>query len=176
MIPPFADQPALAETIARFRGEAVALVVGDADQLASFDLEDFPIVWTPREPVMSSEEARAAKDIILHENRDGNLLITGRVKSGDGAAGLDHGEIVVDATISTSYVEHAPIEPEAGCAWMDGDILTIAACTQAPVMDQDTAKVLSLPLARVRIVPAAAGGGFGTKLDVSLQPLLVWPS
>ena len=173
VIPPFADQPALAETIARFRGEAVALVVGDADQLSSFDLGDFPIVWTPRQPVMSSEEARAAKDIILHENRDGNLLITGRVKSGDGAAGLDHGEFVVDATISTSYVEHAPIEPEAGCAWMDGDTVTIAACTQAPAMDQeDTAKILGLPLARVRIVPAAAGGGFGTKLDVSLQPLL----
>ena len=61
------------------------------------------------------------------------------------AQGLDHGEIVVDATISTSYVEHAPIEPEAGC--LDGwRYWTIAACTQAPVMDQeDTAKVLGLP-------------------------------
>ena len=40
-------------------------------------------------------------------------------------------------------------------------------------MDQeDTAKILGLPLEKVRIIPAAAGGGFGTKLDVSLQPLL----
>ena len=29
VIPPFADQPVLAESVARFRGEAVALVVGD---------------------------------------------------------------------------------------------------------------------------------------------------
>ena len=42
----FADQPALAETIARFRGEAVALVVGEADRGHSLDLGDFPIVWT----------------------------------------------------------------------------------------------------------------------------------
>ena len=49
----------------------------------------------------------------------------------------------------------------AGAAWMEGDILVISACTQAPVMDQeDTAKVLGLPLEKVRIIPAAAGGGF----------------
>ncbi|MEK9855664.1 MAG: molybdopterin cofactor-binding domain-containing protein, partial [Rhodobiaceae bacterium] len=79
----------------------------------------------------------------------------------------------VTAAVETAYVEHAPIEPEAGAAWMEGDVLVISACTQAPVMDQeDTAKILGLPLEKVRIIPAAAGGGFGTKLDVSLQPLL----
>ncbi|MEC7586869.1 MAG: molybdopterin cofactor-binding domain-containing protein, partial [Pseudomonadota bacterium] len=79
----------------------------------------------------------------------------------------------VKAAVETAYVEHAPIEPEAGAAWMEGDVLVISACTQAPVMDQeDTAKILGLPLEKVRIIPAAAGGGFGTKLDVSLQPLL----
>jgi CO/xanthine dehydrogenase Mo-binding subunit len=56
---------------------------------------------------------------------------------------------------------------------MEGDVLVVSACTQAPVMDQeDTAKVLGLPREKVRIIPATAGGGFGTKLDVSLQPLL----
>ena len=173
VIPPFADQPALAENTARFRGEAIALVVGEADQLAQFDLGDFPVTWTVLDSVLTSEESRASKHVVLHENRAGNLLITGKVKSGEGADGLGLGEVSVDATMRTSYVEHAPIEPEAGCAWMDGDVLTISACTQAPVMDQeDTAKVLGLPLERVRIAPAAAGGGFGTKLDVSLQPLL----
>ncbi len=44
------------------------------------------------------------------------------------------------------------------------------------VMDQeDTAAVLGLPLHRVRIIPSAVGGGFGSKLDVSLQPLLGLP-
>ena len=77
------------------------------------------------------------------------------------------------AAVETAYVEHVPIEPEAGAAWMEGEVLVISACTQAPVMDQeDTAKILGLPLEKVRIIPAAAGGGFGTKLDVSLQPLL----
>ena len=51
--------------------------------------------------------------------------------------------------------------------------LVIQACTQAPVMDRDdTALVLGLQPDRVRIIPSATGGGFGAKLDVSVQPLL----
>ena len=56
---------------------------------------------------------------------------------------------------------------------MDGDTLVVVACTQAPYMDRDdTAKVLGLAADKVRIVPTATGGGFGSKLDVSLQPLI----
>ena len=173
VIPPFADQPALAEGTARFRGEAVALVVGEAEWLAGADLSGFPVAWQEREAAIEVVAARASGAAQLHPGRDGNLLVTGRVKSGDGAHGLATADAVVSAAIDTPYVEHAPIEPEAGCAWMEGDVLAISACTQAPVMDQeDTAKILGLPLEKVRIIPAAAGGGFGTKLDVSLQPLL----
>ena len=173
VIPPFADQPALAERTTRFRGEAVALVVGEAEWLAAADLSGFPVNWTEREAAIEVEAARAAGAAQLHAGREGNLLVTGRVLSGKGADGLAGATATVSASIETAYVEHAPIEPEAGCAWMEGDVLVISACTQAPVMDQeDTAKILGLPLEKVRIIPAAAGGGFGTKLDVSLQPLL----
>ena len=173
VIPPFADQPALAEGTARFRGEAVAIIVGDAEWLSGADLSDFPVAWQEREAAIEVAAARAAGAAQLHPGRDGNLLGTGRVLSGDGAGGLAGAASTVKAAVETAYVEHAPIEPEAGAAWMEGDVLVISACTQAPVMDQeDTAKILGLPLEKVRIIPAAAGGGFGTKLDVSLQPLL----
>ena len=47
------------------------------------------------------------------------------------------------------------------------------ACTQTPYMDRDeVARVLKLAPERVHIVPSAIGGGFGGKLDISLQPLL----
>src|SRR5690606_32582800 len=45
VIPPFADQPALAEGRVRFRGEAVALVAGEPEAIADLDLDDFPITW-----------------------------------------------------------------------------------------------------------------------------------
>ena len=42
VIGPFADQPALAQGVARFRGEAVALVVGEDDAMRALDLAQFP--------------------------------------------------------------------------------------------------------------------------------------
>ena len=110
---------------------------------------------------------------LLHNSRPGNILIRGRVAQGDADAGLAAAAHIVEGAFETSFVEHAYIEPEAGAAWMDGDTLVIQACTQAPVMDQDdVANVLGVPAWRVRIIPTAAGGGFGSKLDVSLQPLI----
>ncbi|MFX6330921.1 molybdopterin cofactor-binding domain-containing protein, partial [Acinetobacter baumannii] len=41
------------------------------------------------------------------------------------------------------------------------------------VMDQEeVARVVGVPMSQVRIVPTACGGGFGGKLDVSIQPLI----
>ena len=63
--------------------------------------------------------------------------------------------------------------PRPALPRMDGDTVVISACTQAPHMDRDdTALVLGLPPEKVRIVPTATGGGFGSKIDMSLQPLI----
>ncbi|MBL4916514.1 molybdopterin-dependent oxidoreductase [Szabonella alba] len=171
-IPPFADQPALAETHIRQRGEAVALVAFEDDG-SDPDLSGFPVIWDPLTPLTSALDAAAPDAPRLHEGRAGNLLIAGHVRRGDAAAVLAASAHVVEGTTRTGFVEHAYIEPEAGAAWMEGDCLVIRACTQAPVMDRDdTALVLGLPPGRVRIIPSAVGGGFGSKLDLSLQPLI----
>ncbi|MEP4751778.1 MAG: molybdopterin cofactor-binding domain-containing protein, partial [Nitratireductor sp.] len=110
---------------------------------------------------------------LVHEDRPGNILTQGLVARGDAEAAIAAAAVSVSGTIETAYVEHAYIEPEAGYALLDGDTLVVRACTQAPYMDRDdTAAVLGLPPDKVRIVPAATGGGFGSKLDVSLQPLI----
>ncbi|RUU93152.1 aldehyde oxidase [Mesorhizobium sp. M7A.F.Ca.MR.176.00.0.0] len=173
VIGPFADQPALAERFARLRGEAVALVAGEREAMLDLDLSDFPIRWTELPHVLQSCEARAEGAKLIHENRPANLLTSGFVERGDPEAALAGAAFTVSGAIDTSYVEHAYIEPEAGYAYLDGDTLVVVACTQAPYMDRDeTAKVLGLAVDKVRIVPTATGGGFGSKLDVSLQPLI----
>jgi CO/xanthine dehydrogenase Mo-binding subunit len=173
VIAPFADQPALAEGFARFRGEAVALVAGEPGAVVDLDLSDFPITWTELPHVLQPDTAQAEGAERIHDTRPGNLLTKGFVEKGDPQAALAAAVHVVSRTVETSYVEHAYIEPEAGHAVWDGDTLTVTACTQAPYMDRDdTARVLGLPAEKVRIVPTATGGGFGSKLDVSLQPLI----
>ena len=173
VIAPFADQPALAEGVARFRGEAVALVALEPGFVAGFDLSGFPVMWTELPHALTPPEAQAPGRQLVHASRPGNLLTAGIVERGDPEGALAGAACVASGHIETSYVEHAYIEPEAGYAFMDGDRLVITACTQAPYMDRDeTAKVLGLASEKVRIVPTATGGGFGSKLDVSLQPLI----
>ncbi len=173
VIPSFADQPALAENHARFRGEAVALIVGEAGAIDACALSTFPITWQPLTEVLDTDSAKQPDAPQLHDGRDGNLLIAGLVRHGDADSALSGSAHTAETSIETAYVEHAYIEPEAGVAWMDGDTLSIHACTQAPVMDQeDVAKILDLSKEQVRIIPSATGGGFGSKLDVSVQPLI----
>lgn len=169
VIPPFADQPAIAASPARFRGECVALVASEA--AATPDLTAFPITWTPLPALATPDEAESGP--LIHATRPGNLLVEGRVQKGDAATALASSAHVVEGSMTTAFVEHAYIEPEAGAAWMEGDTLVIRACTQAPGMDrEDTAAILGLPVDGMRIIPSAVGGGFGSKLDISLQPLI----
>ncbi len=172
VVPPFADQPALADGNARFRGEAVALVAGETDAVAALDLTMFPVDWSPATGVMDPASATTERHLV-HGERPGNILVEGRVATGEADKALADSVHLAERTVETGYVEHCYIEPEAGAAWMEGDTLVIQACTQAPIMDRDdTASVLGLDKENVRIIPAAAGGGFGSKIDVSLQPLI----
>ncbi|MGO4557516.1 molybdopterin-dependent oxidoreductase [Rhizobiales bacterium 3FA27D7] len=173
VIPAFADQPALAEGMARFRGEAVALIAAERAVAGDLDLGDFPIEWAQEPHTLSMEEALADGASLIHQDRVANLLTKGLVERGTPEEALAQAFITASSRIETSFVEHAYIEPEAGFAYLDGDTLVVVACTQAPYMDRDdTARVLGMPAEKVRIVPTATGGGFGSKLDISVQPLI----
>ncbi len=121
------------------------------------------------------QEATAAGAELLHNNRPGNILTRGRVARGDAEGALATSDIVVEGEFETGFVEHAYIEPEAGFARRVGDRIEVHACTQAPYMDRDDiAKILGIAPEQVRIVPTAVGGGFGAKLDLSVQPFIAF--
>lgn len=173
VIPQTADQPVFAVDEARFRGEAVAAIVGDAAAIAEFDPKDFPVTWEELPPLKTLEEALAPGAPQIHSHRPGNILVRGRVVRGDVDAALARADAVIESEIETGFIEHAYIEPEAGFARRVGDRVEVQACTQSPYMDrQDIAAILGLPPESVRILPTAVGGGFGAKLDLSVQPFL----
>lgn len=172
VIPPLADQPVFAQKETRFKGEAVALVVGGRAAIESLDLAQFPVSFTELHAVLSVNAATADNAPLLHDSRANNILVRGRVVRGDVDKALTEG-ISVAGRFDTGFVEHAPIEPEAGMAWRDGDRIIVQACTQAPYMDRDDlALILGVPNEAVRIIPTSTGGGFGTKLDLSVQPFI----
>src|SRR5712671_5045281 len=175
VIPRFADQPVFAheETGARYRGEAIAAIVGDPDTLENLDPATFPVSWQELPALRTIDEALAPGAWLIHPQRAENVLTRGRVVRGNVEQALATAHAVVEAEFETGFVEHACIEPEAGFARRVGDQIEIQACTQSPYLDRaDLAKLLGIPPEHVRIIPTAVGGGFGTKLDLSVQPFL----
>ena len=59
VIAPYADQPVFAEQEARFRGEAVAAIVGESAAMEALDLADFPVTWAEMPPHITIDAALA---------------------------------------------------------------------------------------------------------------------
>jgi aldehyde oxidoreductase len=166
------DQPVLAE-VARHRGDAVLAVVGEAAAVSALDEAELPIHWQPLPALEGLDQALGPGVVPLHEAAPDNVLVRGRVARGDVDAALAASAVVVEGGFRTSHVEHAYIEPEAGYARRVGDRLEVYASTQTPYMDRDElALILGIRADQVRVIPSACGGGFGGKLDLSIQPLL----
>ncbi|MCG6951216.1 MAG: molybdopterin-dependent oxidoreductase, partial [Betaproteobacteria bacterium] len=171
--PHIKDQPMLAEGEARFRGEAVAALVGTRAALEALDESRFPVEWQPLPAVLGLDAAMAQGAPEVQAGKRGNLLLDGTVRKGDAEAAFADCAAVAEGTFETAFVEHAYIEPEAGWARRAGERIEVHVTTQTPYMDRDeVAIVLGLKPEQVRIVPSACGGGFGGKLDLSVQPLV----
>ena len=173
VIPDFVDQPVFAEQETRFRGEAVAAIIGSPEAMARFDPADVPIEWEELEPATSVAAALAADAPQLHPTRAGNVMCSGFVRRGDVDSALSRSDVTVEGRFSSRFVEHAYIEPEAGFAKLKDGRVEVHACTQAPGMDRDSlAVILGCEPTDIRIIPTGVGGGFGAKLDLSVQPYL----
>ena len=171
--PHIKDQPVLAKDQVRYRGEAVAALIGDRKSIEAVTDDDLGIEWVPQDAIESYESALEGKISPVQEIHEDNLLAQGFLKKGDAESVYEQSLIKAQGSWETSYVEHAYIEPEAGYAVKRGQRLELFVSTQTPYMDRDeVAQVLGIAPDQVRIIPSAVGGGFGGKLDCSVQPLL----
>ena len=161
------DQPVLAGDKVRCYGDAVALAAAEnmeiaekALRLIEVEYEELPAVFSPNEAM----EEDAPK---VHEQ---NILLYRKIRKGNVEQALENSCIIVSNEYKTQSIEHCYIEPEAGMAYMDGDTVVVKVSTQNPHYDRkDVALNLGLPLNKIRIIQAATGGGFGGKLDISVQ-------
>ncbi|NSX56749.1 molybdopterin-dependent oxidoreductase [Parasulfitobacter algicola] len=173
VISQFMDQPVFAEGETRFSGEAVAAIVATPEFMVTFDPMSFPVTWTEMPATQDIHDAQKQTAAQLHNGRERNVMCGGLVRCGDAQAGLSAASQTVEGRFNSGFVEHAYIEPEAGFAQIVDGRVEVHACTQAPVMDLDSLEIiLKLDRSQIRIVPTAVGGGFGSKLDLSVQPYL----
>jgi CO/xanthine dehydrogenase Mo-binding subunit len=97
------------------------------------------------------------------------------LERGDPAAGFAEADLVVEAEYRTETVHQGYLEPHAAVAEVaeDGQA-TLWCCTQGAFMVRaHVAKLLELPIAKLKVIPSEIGGGFGGKTTVYLEPLAV---
>ena len=83
----------------------------------------------------------------------------GTLASGEAAA-----TAVLEQTWLDGYVAHAPMEPHAAVAAVEGGKVTVWAGTQTPFsLKNQVMQGLKLPAEKVRVITAYVGGGFGGK-------------
>jgi CO/xanthine dehydrogenase Mo-binding subunit len=163
------DQPLLAHEKIRFVGEAIALVAAENDDAAEKGRDAIDVVYEDLPPLFDPEAALKPEAPRIHAK--GNLLYRRVLRKGDADKALAECPVVVKRTYFTPHLEHSYLEPDAGAGYMDGaGILVIHASTQNPHYDhKEVCDILGLKDEEVRIVQAATGGGFGSKLDLTVQ-------
>ncbi|MBE9570858.1 MAG: molybdopterin-dependent oxidoreductase, partial [Proteobacteria bacterium] len=92
-------------------------------------------------------------------------------KKGNIGKAFENCQAVVEKTYQTSCLEHTYLEPDAGAGYVERDgTIVIFASTQNPHYDHSEAvSILGVEDEKVRIIQAATGGGFGSKLDLNVQ-------
>ena len=164
--PRLKDEPALCFDKVRRVGDPLALVAAEtleeAQAAAALIKPDFnllPGVFTP-------EEALEPGAPVV--NGESNLVFERGLLKGQGAAALEGCDIVIQRTYRTQMIEHAYLEPEAGLAWWEGDILVVKLPTKHAHLDQSMlSHILAMPPERLRIICATIGGYFGDKQGLS---------
>ena len=166
------DQPILASDRVRYIGDPVALIAAKTEEAVEEAVRKLVIVYENLPSINRPEEALRPHAPLIHEK--GNLLLEFHVIKGEVQRGFKEAEVIVEETYTTTWVDHAYLEPDAGISYLDEKGRIVVVCpTQNVHYDQkEVASALSLPLDQVRIIQCATGGGFGGRLDITVQCLL----
>ena len=163
------DRPLLVSDKVRFVGDAIALIAAENEEAAEKGVNAINVVYEDLPAVFDPEEALKDSAPKIHEK--GNLLFTRKVKKGNIDKAFENCQAVVEKTYQTSCLEHTYLEPDAGAGYVERDgTIVIFASTQNPHYDHsEVVSILGVEDEKVRIIQAATGGGFGSKLDLNVQ-------
>ncbi len=160
--------------IVRTTMDNVALIIAETEEAAAkgrdlvrVEYEDLPAVFDPFEAM---EEGAPQ----LHSDKPNNIITQYRVRHGDLEEGWREAEVIVEGTYTTSWQEHAYLQPEAGLGYIDAEgRVTVEVAGQWTHEDQEQIyHALGLPPEQVRVIYPAVGGAFGGREDMSIQIVL----
>jgi carbon-monoxide dehydrogenase large subunit len=158
----------------RYAGDAVAAVVAESRDAAKRAADLIAVDYEPLPVVVDATKALEADAPIVNEELGTNLVFTYPVKGGDIDKAFKDAEIIVKQRIVNQRLIPNAMEPRAATAKFDAGELTLWTTTQIPHFVQlIVALNLGLGQNRVRVIAPEVGGGFGSKLQVYAEELLV---
>jgi carbon-monoxide dehydrogenase large subunit len=165
------QEPLLAVDRVRFVGEPVAIVLTDdtyqgedAAELVSVDYEPLPAVVDPRDAL--------AGGTLLFPAAGSNVAVTAGKPADDAAfSGCD---VVVEREIVNQRVAPVPLEGRAAAAtWADGKLTLWVSTQNAQISRFVLAGAFGLDPAAIRVVAPDVGGGFGAKIAIDRDAIIV---
>src|ERR671910_2328656 len=172
----YIDRHILARGKVRFMGDPVAAVAAESLAIARQALKKIKVVYEPLPVVIDPEEATKPDAPTLHDDMplpktipaDAGLKnICGHavVHVGDAEKAMAEADIVVEEVYETKMIHPQYLEPRIAAAQVEPDgRITVWANAQAPFpVRTDVAKLLGVPLNKVRVLATELGGGFGGK-------------
>jgi CO/xanthine dehydrogenase Mo-binding subunit len=176
-----------------YKGHAVAAVAATSPYIAEEALALIQVEYEELPPVLSAAEAMKPGAPLLHERlasqstpgRPGGILNDDdptpgsnlanhfEFRLGDIAQGWQAAEVIVEQETFTSPIHQGYIEPHSATAqWHSDGTLTLWSSSQGHfnVRDQ-TARLINMPISKVKAVPLEIGGGFGGKTLVYVEPV-----
>ena len=168
----------------RWVGQPVAAVAAVDAHVAAAALALIEVTYDVLPPLVSIEAATAAGAPLIHPAMPPKGFDSGVtpprnagartvIERGDAAAALTVSAVVGEARTIVDTAHQGYIEPHTCVAECDAaGFVTIWASTQGAFQTElQTAGLLGLSHARIKVVPLEIGGGFGGKITVHVEPV-----
>ena len=168
-------RPIIATDRVRFVGEIFAVVVADSRYHAEDALELIESHLDPLPVVSTFEDAMARGAPLVHDSVPGNRYFLGHRSWGEIDQAFSQADVVIEGEVVHPRVTAAPIECRGALSSPDGagGVVTWSS-TQAPhLVAEAIAECLRLEVEKVRVVAADVGGGFGLKVGVYPEEILL---
>jgi len=178
VLPISQDETAIAIDKVRYIGEIVAAVAADSEEIAKAACKRINVTYKPIKAFLSIEDSLndAGENEKIHEfgKFNNNIHKKAELRFGDQQQGLKDADVTSKMSFEFEGVNHGFTEPHAATAYWDENGLTIITATQVPhYLHRTLAKVMEVPLHRVRVIKPYLGGGFGGKGDPFPHEIIV---
>jgi 4-hydroxybenzoyl-CoA reductase alpha subunit len=176
ILPVTQDERALEHEKVRYVGDPIAAVAATEEEIAAAACDAIAVEYEVLDPVMSIDAALASpKDERIQDyGGPNNIHKLVALEFGDMDAGFSRADHVREDVFFFQGNTHLPMEQHSAVAtYVDGRVTLWSSTQVVHYVHRALAKVLELPMNRVRVIGAAHGGGFGGKTDPFSHEIVV---